>query len=70
MAVRSQRGVTWRGVTDGGEQERELAERCRADSRRFQEWPRTAAVFTSLAQSYEHEAGVHDREAESHRRGL
>ncbi len=70
VAVRNQRGVTWRGVTDGGDQERELAERYRADSRRFQEWPRTAALFTSLAQSYEHEAGVHERDAETWRRGL
>lgn len=70
VAVRNQRGVTSRSMTDGGEQERELAERYRADSRRFQQWPRTAAIFTSLAQSYEHEAGVHDRDAEAWHRGL
>lgn len=70
MAVRNQRDVTWRGVTDGGDQARELAERYRADSRRFQEWPRTAALFASLAQGYEHEAGVHERDAETWRRGL
>lgn len=70
VAVRNQRGVTSRAVTEGGEQERELAERYRDDSRRFQQWPRTAAIFSSLAQSYEREAGVHDRDAESHRRGL
>ncbi|MXZ02251.1 MAG: hypothetical protein F4Y88_00815 [Chloroflexi bacterium] len=70
VAIRNQRGVTSRGMTDGGEQERELAERYRADSRRFQQWPRTAAIFTSLAQSYEHEAGVHDRDAEAWHRGL
>ncbi|MCY4517706.1 MAG: hypothetical protein OXB99_10765 [Acidimicrobiaceae bacterium] len=70
IALRNQRGVTSRAVTEGGEQERVLAERYRADSRRFQEWPRTAAIFTSLAQSYEHDAGVHDRDAESRRRGL
>ena len=70
LALRNQRGVTSRAVTEGGEQERVLAERYRADSRRFQEWPRTASIFTSLAQNYEYEAGVHDRDAESHRRGL
>ncbi len=70
LALRNQRGVTSRAVTEGGEQERVLAERYRADSRRFLEWPRTAAIFTNLAQSYEHEAGVYDRDAESHRRGL
>lgn len=70
VAIRSQRDATWRAVSDGGEQERELAERYRADSRRFQGWPRTAAIFNSLAKGYEHEATVHDREAESRRRGL
>ena len=70
VAIRNQRGATSRGMTDGGEQERELAERYRADSRRFQQWPRTAAIFTSLAQSYEREADVHDRDAEAWHRGL
>ncbi len=70
VAVRNQHGVSSRSLTDGGDQERELAERCRAKSRHWQEWPRTSAIFKSLACSYDHEAGLHDREAETHRRGL
>ncbi len=70
LAVSNQRGVTSRSVTEGGEQERELAEYYRVRSQQFQRWPRTAAIFTKLAHSYDHEAGVHDRDAEFRRRGL
>ncbi len=70
IAVHNQRGVTSRSPTAGGDQERELAENFRAQSHRFREWPRTSAIFVGLAQSYEHEADVEDREAELHRRGL
>ena len=70
MAIRNQRGFTSRSPTAGGDQERELVENYSEKSRRFKEWPRTAAIFASLAQSYEHEAAIHDREAEARRRGL
>ena len=70
MAVRNQRGATCRSLTAGGEQERRLAESRKKQSREFQEWPRTAAIFNKLALGYEHEAGFHDREAETIRRGL
>ena len=70
IAVRNQRDVTSRPMTAGGGQERRLAERYQAQSRHFREWPRTSAIFTSLARSYDDEAGIHDREAEAHRRGL
>lgn len=70
MAVANQRGGTTRSLTAGGEQERQLAESYREQSRRFQEWPRTAAMFSRLARGYEHEASHHDREAETVRRGL
>lgn len=70
MAVHNKRGATSRSLTEGGEQERQLAESYKDRSRRFQEWPRTAAIFSKLARSYEHEATFHDREAETVRRGL
>ncbi len=70
IAVLNQRGVTTRSPTDGGEQERRLAETYKAQSRRYQRWPRTAAIFSHLADSYAREAGFHDREAETFRRGL
>lgn len=66
----NRRGVTTRSVTEGGTQERELAEDYRARSRKFRDSPRTAAIFNSLAKSYEHEATVQDRDAESYRRGF
>ena len=70
VALRNQRGVTSRSPMDGGDQERDLAETHKSQSRRFRQWPRTAAIFTSLASSYEHDAGIHDRTAEARRRGL
>ncbi len=69
-AVRNRRGATSRSSTAGGEQERQLAESYKDRSRRYQEWPRTAAIFSKLARSYEHEASIHDRDAETVRRGL
>jgi hypothetical protein len=50
---------------DGGQLERELAERYRhdADELRF-EWDRTAAVLDRIADSYEHDAKREDISAE------
>ena len=70
VAVCNQRGGTTRSPTDGGDQERELAARYRAQCSRFSHWPRTAAIFDSLADTYEDEAGIHDRRAEARRLGL
>ena len=70
VAVCNQRGGTTRSPTDGGDQERELADRYCEQSRRFSQWPRTAAIFDNLATTYEHEAGIQDRSAEARRRGL
>ncbi len=69
-AAINQRGATFRSSTDGGEQERQLAEIYKKQGRRFQEWPRTAAILSGLARGYEHEASFHDRDAETVRRGL
>ena len=69
-AICNQRGGTTRSPTDGGDQERELAARYRAQCSRFSHWPRTAAIFDSLADTYEDEAGIHDRRAEARRLGL
>ena len=66
----NQRGVTTRSPTDGGEQERNLVKNYREQARRFQQWPRTTAILRGLAESYEHEAGINDREAETVRRGI
>lgn len=70
IAVRNQRGVTSRALTAGGAQERELARNYYTQRQRFGQWPRTAAIFAALAESYEREAEREDEEAEAHRRGL
>ena len=58
-------GVTTRGPTDGGDQER-----ARADLHRQQAafaglaWPRTAAMLTRVAESFERDAERHDQDAD------
>jgi excisionase family DNA binding protein len=59
------RGVTSRGVYDGGTQEREIASRYREWARRASpSWPRTARILRLLAESYERDAREHDIRAE------
>ena len=70
IAIRSQRGVTSRAPSDGGDQERNLAEKYRQASSRLSTSPRTKAIFEGLAAGYEEEAAMHDRQAEANRRGL
>ena len=70
ITLRNQRGVTTRSPTDGGNQERQLADSYKEQSRRYQQWPRTAALFSQLAKHYGHEASIHDRQAETFRRGV
>lgn len=71
MALRNRRGVTSRGMLDGGDQERELATNYRGHARRFRDThPRLAQLFVEVAESYEHDAGQHDATAEKRRRGL
>lgn len=65
VGVRNSRGITSRGVYDGGDQEREIAERYRTWARPCaSRWPRTSRVLRTLADSYEHEAHMHDVDAE------
>lgn len=71
MEVYNSRGVTSRNPTDGGEQERALAETYRAHIADFADcWPRSAALMRGLAEDYEADARQHDAEAERIRRGL
>ena len=65
MGIHNSRGVTSRGMTDGGAQERDLAKIYRKWSRATElEWPRTSAVLERIAKSYEHEGQRHDEDAE------
>jgi hypothetical protein len=64
------RGTSTRGVLDGS-QEHALAEHYRMLASRVRdEWPRTAAVLSSLSDSYESDARRLDEEAERLRQGL
>ena len=67
-ALYNARGATSRSLTEGGHQERELADYYRDSSRQFNRWARTAAIYARLADDYEHMAATADREAEAHRR--
>ena len=59
------RGVTWRGVYDGGSQERTLAEQYKQWSRGVQvQWPRTARILRAIAESYERDAAREDERAQ------
>jgi len=59
------RGVTWRGVYDGGSQERTLAEQYKQWSLGVQvQWPRTARILRAIAESYERDAVREDERAQ------
>jgi len=59
------RGVTSRGVYDGGQQERELAGRYRDWAKATAgSWPRTSRVLRRLAEDYERDAQREDERAE------
>ena len=59
------RGVTSRGVYDGGQQERDLAAQYREWSTiTASKWPRTSRILRSVSDSYERDARRQDAEAE------
>ncbi len=61
----NRRGVTTRMPNDGGDQERDLAARYRADAKASALlWPRTRAVLEQIAKGYEADAVREDQSAE------
>jgi excisionase family DNA binding protein len=61
----SDRGVTSRGVYEGGQQERALAARYRQWTKQTaSRWPRTSRVLRGLAETYEQQAQHEDAQAE------
>ncbi len=69
--IRNRRGITSRGLTEGGGQERGLAATYRDRARRFTiSSPRIARILNDIAISYEHDAARWDAEAERRRQGL
>ena len=71
LATVNGRGVTSRGLEDGGGQERLLAEQFRAHASEVaDDSPRSAAMMRNIASNYERDARRNDDEAEKFRRGL
>lgn len=71
IRVFNNRGVTSRSLDEGGQQEWTLAEGYRARAQQLVgRWPRTAAIFRRLAETYEADARREDAEAERRSRGL
>lgn len=65
VGVANDRGVTSRGVYDGGQQERELAGRYRIWAKATADnWPRTSRVLRGLAESFERDAQREDERAQ------
>jgi len=65
VEVRNSRGVTSRGLTDGGVQERKFVERYLGYAQAVtDEWPRTAAMLHRLAKLFEADARREDVTAE------
>lgn len=69
--IHNDRGVTTRGMLDGGDQELELALQYRRQADQLaDQWPRIAAVLRGLAEDYEREARHYDEDAERRRKGF
>ncbi|MEP7764538.1 helix-turn-helix domain-containing protein [Sanguibacter sp. 25GB23B1] len=61
----NQRGVTTRGIYDGGDQERALENEYRDMAARIAtRWPRTARLLRDIADNYQREASYNDADAE------
>jgi hypothetical protein len=68
MGIHNQRGVTTRGMNEGGEQERELEKKYRAFAAECKvAWPRTSLALRRIAESYEAQAKRQDEHAEAER---
>jgi hypothetical protein len=71
MATFNRRGVTSRGLEDGGGQEAALVARYKAAASKFaNQWPRTAAILRGLADSYEADSRREEGSAERFRTGF
>jgi len=70
LDIINKRGLTSRGMHDGGDQERQLADTFRTDAAESTAWPRTRKLLRNLADGYDREARQADERAERRRRGL
>ena len=61
---RNSRGMTWRGIFDGGAQETSIAEKYRENANLIAaRWPFTAKLLRDIAASYDGESQWHDNDA-------
>jgi hypothetical protein len=70
IGIYNRRGVTSRGIFEGGKKEDGLAAHYRDAADAARDWPRTAKLLRRLADSYERDAEHIEGEAESMRRGV
>lgn len=71
LHIVNSRGITSRGLEDGGDQELELASDYRAKAEALADGaPRVAGLFRRIAVSYESDARRNEEDAERFRRGL
>ena len=65
IAIHNKRGVTSRGLFDGGDQERGVAHQYHVWSDALKlDWPRTSSLLERIARSFEADAQTHDEHAE------
>ncbi|MEJ1193120.1 hypothetical protein [Pseudarthrobacter sp. CCNWLW207] len=71
VGIRNKRGVTSRGMTEGGDQERVLAAKYDDFATQIaDEWPKTARLLRRVAEGYRHEAKQNDEEAQRVQEGF
>jgi hypothetical protein len=70
VGIRNRRGLTSRGLLDGGAQEWTLARNYAKQAEAARAWPRTRKLLNGLAEAYEVDARREDQEAERRHQGL
>jgi hypothetical protein len=71
VQIYNSRGVSSRGLMEGGDQERVLSDRYTALAEAVREgWPRTASILRSVSEGYGAEARHHDEQVERFREGI
>lgn len=70
LGIVNSRGVTSKGLYDGGAQELELADKYRTWAEEARGWPRVRKLLMAVAESYEADARREELSAEARRRGL
>lgn len=65
MARHNERGISWRGLADGGKQERDMAKKYQQDADQIKiDYPRTAAFLNRIAEGYIRDSKRMDKNAE------